>query len=164
MKHPGFLFLLLILACPNVIAQLSHQTISSQLHSKQIGNYTIVGIVGQNSPTGTFKQSQATFLQGFLHYNMYSIENLDQFSQQTGISVYPNPFSSTINIAFPQAQKSIKVTFLDLTGRMIYSKSVNANDKTVSINMPVGLPQILYTVVIETENKTYNLKLLKYVY
>ena len=108
MKHPGFLFLLLILACPNVIAQLSHQTISSQLHSKQIGNYTIVGIVGQNSPTGTFKQSQATFFQGFLHYNMYSIENLDQFSQQTGISVYPNPFSSTINIAFPQAQKSVE--------------------------------------------------------
>tara|TARA_B100001027_G_C16170461_1_gene286730 strand:+ start:438 stop:758 length:321 start_codon:yes stop_codon:yes gene_type:complete len=78
-KHPGFFFLLLILACPNVFAQLSHQTISSQLHSKQIGNYTIVGIVGQNSPTGTFKQSQATFFQGFLHNKMYSIENLDQF-------------------------------------------------------------------------------------
>ena len=164
MKHPGFFFLLLILACPNVIAQLSHQTISSQLHSKQIGNYTIVGIVGQNSPTGTFNQSQATFFQGFLHNKMYSIENLDQFTVETGISVYPNPFSSRINITFPQIQKYVKVTFLDLTGRMIYSKSINANDKTVSINMPVGLPQILYSVVVETENKTYNLKLLKYVY
>ena len=95
---------------------------------------------------------------------MYSIENLDQFTVETGISVYPNPFSSRINITFPHIQKYVKVTFLDLTGRMIYSKSINANDKTVSINMPVGLPQILYTVVIETENKTYNLKLLKYVY
>ena len=163
MKQLGIIFLLMFF-CPNIFAQLSHQTISSQQHSKKIGNYNIVGIVGQNSPIGTFKLPEATFFQGFLHYNMYSIENLDQFSQQTGISVYPNPFSSTINIAFPQAQKSIKVTFLDLTGRMIYSKSINANDKTVSINMPVGLPQILYTVVIETENKTYNLKLLKYVY
>ena len=156
--------LLLIFICPNLIAQLSHQTLSSQHHSKKIGDYNVVGIVGQNSPIGTFKLSDATFFQGFLHHNMYSIEDLDQFVNETGISVFPNPFSNRINITFPQIQKDVRVTFLDLTGRMIYSKSISSNEKTVSLNLPVGLPQILYTVVIETENKTYNLKLLKYAY
>ena len=163
MKQIKIIFLL-ILICPNLIAQLSHQTVSSQYHSKKIGDYNVVGIVGQNSPIGTFKLSDATFFQGFLHYNMYSIDDLDQFVNETGISVFPNPFSSRINIAFPQIQKDVRVTFLDLTGRMIYSKSISSNEKTVSLNLPVGLPQILYTVVIETENKTYNLKLLKYAY
>ena len=73
MKQIKIIFLLIFI-CPNLIAQLSHQTVSSQYHSKKIGDYNVVGIVGQNSPIGTFKLSDATFFQGFLHYNMYSID------------------------------------------------------------------------------------------
>lgn len=106
---------------------LHHQTLSSQGKNWLISNGFVVSqSIGQNSPSGTFKNSEIVVQQGFQQYAMikYIIGN-------SGITtkVYPNPFVSELNFEFSQSiNDEIQVLLYDLNGKLVksvYRKSLN---------------------------------------
>lgn len=97
---------------------LHHQTFSSQ--GKKIltsSGFVLSQSIGQNSPSGTFRNSDIVVQQGFQQYavNKYNINN-------NGITtkVYPNPFISYLSFEFSQSiNDEIQVSLYDLSGKLI---------------------------------------------
>lgn len=123
--------ILLLCACCSFISLsaqvLHHQTLSSQGKNRLISSGFVVSqSIGQNSPSGTFKNSEIVVQQGFQQYamNKYIIGN-------SGITtkVYPNPFVFELNFEFSQSiNDEIQVLLYDLSGKLvksIYKKSFN---------------------------------------
>ena len=61
-----------------------------------------------------------------------------------GISVYPNPATTTINVA---AEGMQNITIIDMTGRVVMSKDVNSNVETIDV---AGFAKANYMVRIAT--------------
>lgn len=107
-------------------AQVLHrQTLSSQGNNKLLfSGFVVSQSIAQNSPSGTFKNSEIVIQQGFQQYaiNKYVISN-------SGITtkIYPNPFVSELNFEFSQSIKEdIQVLLYDLSGKLVkrfYKKS-----------------------------------------
>ena len=104
---------------------LHHQTLSSQ--GKNVltnSGFVLSQSIGQNSPSGTFKNSEIVVQQGFQQYliNKGNINNSDIV-----IKVYPNPFISYMNFEFSQSlNDDVQVSLFDLSGKLVknvYGKS-----------------------------------------
>ncbi|MBL7933976.1 MAG: T9SS type A sorting domain-containing protein [Bacteroidia bacterium] len=84
-------------------------------------------------------------------------EGLKENTLMAGLSVYPNPTNSEVNVELNNASvKSIQV--LDLTGRVI--STVNSDSQVTKVNMS-NLANGVYYVRISTDNATSVVKVVK---
>lgn len=74
------------------------------------------------------------------------------------INIYPNPIAEIINIEFESAQKSVKVTLLDVLGRVILSRKSEERLIQVDVN---HLSSGFYVLQLQTENRIISRKLVK---
>lgn len=74
------------------------------------------------------------------------LTGVEESTENLKISVYPNPVKEILNISSPKADIK-KVTFMDLTGKVIFVDEVEEAEK----NIPVQhLPQNTYILKVET--------------
>ena len=80
-------------------------------------------------------------------------------SDQNKWHVYPNPFSSSINIQSSDHQPEIiTIEIQDLAGRVLFSQQVNGYDIQIKLsNLPAGL----YFIKLSSEQYTYIYKIVK---
>ena len=72
--------------------------------------------------------------QGF-HQSDLNIITLEE-SNQVHINVYPNPTVEFINVEILQnTHKKIEIFLLNISGKIMYSKTLNSNENTSIINM-----------------------------
>lgn len=75
--------------------------------------------------------------------------NLDEFESDIDFTLYPNPFTSILNITFKNPPKSVKITVSDILGKLISKKTIKYNTKT-SIDLR-DLHSGIYILTIKSE-------------
>lgn len=155
-----FIYLFAVFIFLSMKAQiLHHQTFSSQ--GKKVltsSGFVLSQSIGQNSPSGTFKNSDMVVQQGFQQYavNKYAIN-----SNGVTTKVYPNPFVSDLSFEFSQSiSDEIQVSLYDLSGKLvknIYKKPEN-NILNVDFN---NILDGHYIVVLNVGAYKFSTKIIK---
>lgn len=101
------------------------------------------------------------FMSDYYRFSYYLNEsNLDlteiSNNGQSGIRVYPNPFSDYINWKAEREFSSFNIEIFDLTGRKIYAKSTSKTFLDLAF-----LKKGVYIINIENEGKTATYKIIK---
>jgi hypothetical protein len=160
----NFIFVLfggsILVANQNLQAQvLHHQTLLSQ--GKNVltsSGFVLSQSIGQNSPSGTFKNSEIVVQQGFQQYaiNKYSLNN-------GGITtkVYPNPFITYLGFEFSQSFNDVvQVGLYDLSGKLIK----NIYEKLVGNVLNVDFEDVVdgqYILVLNIGSYKFSTKVIK---
>jgi hypothetical protein len=77
------------------------------------------------------------------------------------VDVYPNPFSSEINVGFSSEQKEIAVSFVSLSGQTVFSK-VYTGETVFTLDVSgIDLPTGIYVMIITSEKGRVMRKVLK---
>ncbi len=79
-----------------------------------------------------------------LQVGLHSINN------NAGISIYPNPFSSTSTISFNEEQKNTTIKITDILGNTILLSTINNRQSSIDMS---GFAKGIYFVRIEDEKK-----------
>ena len=70
-------------------------------------------------------------------------------AKELGLEVFPNPFSSQINIRSNRNLKQASIKVLDLNGRNLSTESMNGSDLIMNLD---GLAAGIYLLHVEDEN------------
>lgn len=95
---------------------------------------------------------------GGMDYNA-SITDINNSENNMSFSVYPNPAQDFVNISLSNNTEKSIINVLDYLGRVVYSETVPANEKEISINT-TNLEKGSYLVEIISNNKTYSKKII----
>jgi len=127
-------------------------------------------ITGNNNPGPTFVSTHAT---GAITIEFISDDSgaaygweanvdcgmlgIEDMSNSAGITVYPNPASSVLNINSQKGQ-ILSVQLTDAAGRTVLTNNVNKANGTLNIS---HLPKGVYILSIKMEDKTVTKKIIK---
>lgn len=80
----------------------------------------------------------------------------------SGMEVFPNPFTSELNITFEKESISInRIELTDISGKVVYEKVVNNNSIHLQLNEGNNITPGFYLLRVTTENNIYTEKVLK---
>ncbi|MFY8108630.1 MAG: T9SS type A sorting domain-containing protein [Bacteroidia bacterium] len=82
-------------------------------------------------------------------YHAVPLSTTELIANELGIEVYPNPFSSQINIRSNRNLKHASIKVLDLNGRSLSTESMNGSDFNMNLD---GLAAGIYLLHVEDEN------------
>lgn len=124
----------------NVIRQKSVQNYSNAITTTFYNWYT----------TNPFKTIMSlTFITGFFSsnsadvYTNYTSLGLNDFEQETVISLFPNPASTTLNLRLPNNVIIEKIIIVDAMGKIVLEQYNNANEINVeNLNSGIYLIQV----------------------
>ncbi len=81
-------------------------------------------------------------------------------NQQSTITLYPNPATNNLTIAFGKTTKKVVVTITDVTGKLVNSEQLIVNSKSATIDIS-GFAEGVYIVKIQTGDGVEMRKLIK---
>jgi Pregnancy-associated plasma protein-A/Secretion system C-terminal sorting domain/Fibronectin type III domain len=89
--------------------------------------------------------------------------NLDKIQGGLDVSVYPNPSKGafTIDILNIANEPNADIKIIDVTGKLVYSQSIEIRNGLNSVNMNQQLPNGLYQIIVRTGENVSVQKLLK---
>ncbi|MBW7867908.1 MAG: T9SS type A sorting domain-containing protein [Brumimicrobium sp.] len=92
-------------------------------------------------------------------YDNVCVQNLSLMSNPNKItfSVYPNPATSNVTIDIPGNIWNSTVQFIDMTGRVVHTQTLNAYESTYTIDVN-DFKSGIYTVRIQTEDGRTDVK------
>ena len=90
----------------------------------------------------------------------FSISNVGivESNFPTQLSVYPNPFTDKVSLDLGARYKSVRVTVIDIRGKIILSKSYNDSQ---FLNLKIEEPSGVYLLNIESGDKKAVIRLIK---
>lgn len=156
-----FLFLLGISLSGFAQNQLHHQMLSAQGASKVLSNGTYVSqTIGQQSVIGNYTQDGKTYGQGY-QQSVWSKYIQSTTNNAITMTVYPNPFISSINFQFSQPIKAlIHIELFDIRGRVVFQTDQQPSENTLTLEIP-NIASSNYLVKLSTPNYTYYSQILK---
>lgn len=80
------------------------------------------------------------------------------FELSLDISLYPNPATDQVNVAFPQEVKNAVVTISDMAGRQVYSTTASGTAISVDVH---ALPSGNYLLKAQEGNRIYSGKFIR---
>ena len=142
---------------------LHHQMLSSQAKSMQIADGLVVKqTVGQQSITGS-SSNKYVVMQGFQQslWGKYIASNAFEMPEDIKTTVYPNPFTETINFKFSKPITDVlSILIFDTMGRLIYDQKQKVNNQILTIDLTI-LPTSEYLLRLNTPNLNYYTKIIK---
>jgi Secretion system C-terminal sorting domain len=91
--------------------------------------------------------------------NFKSVTGVEDVVNNSNVSVYPNPSNNVVNVAFDFANATnAVVTLTDLTGKVIYTTSLNNITNNVHTIATSAISNGLYNLAILANGKTVNQK------
>lgn len=170
MKKIYFFFLIIFYAfnqqikAQNESKYLAKSTISISGASNKIvvlnNNFIIQQSIGQQSPIGTFTNSNYVIRQGFIQPNIYAKIIDNYIPLDLDVSIFPNPFINSISILFNNnIESDINIQIYDVLAHLLYSKKYLWSKKlTIELeNLSTGI----YLLKINVNNKQTILKIIK---
>lgn len=133
---------------------------SSENISANNKTYAVQQSIGQASVIGTFYEGDDTFRQGFIQPNVLAKIIDATIPLNMAAVIYPNPFTESINLSFSEKiNDTVEVSVFDLLGRLVFSKSYEANQYVnVQFN---SLSVANYIIKVRANNKQFIKKILK---
>lgn len=141
--------------------KLHHHSIGSSSGSAVISsNVFISNSLGQFSISGSQKNGNSIFLQGFQQFISSFNPKINSEEDTPDILLYPNPFISRIQIILPEILSNFKIAISNSSGTNVFTKEINTPTKTFEIT-PRYLPTGSYVLSINTGNVNYQKIILK---
>lgn len=135
---------------------------STAAKTANIGGFTVQQSMGHMGPIHTFRESGNTVISGFL-----IPQDLTQDSQATAPelfiewSLYPNPFSTHINIDFSSpVSGDMQLMLFDAAGKLRIEKTMEAKQQQ-RISME-HLAEGTYMISVSVLEKSFSTQILKY--
>jgi len=116
------------------------------------------GAASGNSTTINFEMTSDKTIYARVSNNT----SIEEFSDGTGILVYPNPYTGKeMNIVFTKDQTDpVLVSIVDMQGKALYSKQKSCiNNRLIISDLP-SIKQGVYMIRLRTNNEVINTKLL----
>ena len=158
-KHLLILFLLI---CNYSYGQsLHHFMLSAQGNSQTIkGGMVVLQTIGQQSVNGNATVSNLTMQQGFqqsLIGQFFPVYNVNTVST----TVYPNPFSTTVNVALSApSTENLTISLYNLFGVLVYQEVKTAPQSLLTFNFG-HLPSSSYILHLTSKNYSFSKTLIK---
>ncbi|WP_310594084.1 T9SS type A sorting domain-containing protein [Flavobacterium sp.] len=142
---------------------LHHQMLSAQgasvvmpsgmVITQTIGQSTVIGVL-----TGGYIGGQGFQQQALVAKTSNSISN----PVTTNLSVFPNPFSTSITVVVPTSFKDsiLPVQLFDMQGRLIYAGNCQVQSHVITLELGT-LPNAMYLLSIHTKTINYSTKIIK---
>jgi serine protease AprX len=89
----------------------------------------------------------------------HTITSMELNTYSNEIKVYPNPFTSFINIDLLSLDNIFKITIYDIQGRMVFSSEAKLPGR---IDLPEILHPGIYLLELSNSEKKYRSRLIKY--
>ena len=141
---------------------LHHQMLSSQGTSKKLSDgIVITQTIGQQSLNGTSNNNYVV-MQGFQQsfWGKYIATNIIS-ENAIKTTIYPNPFSTVINIQFSKPITDlINLTIYDIRGVKILEENKKATEAILTVDLSF-LPASVYLVRLRSLNLNYYTKIIK---
>ena len=137
----------------NVIRQKSVQNYSNAITTTFYTWYTtnpFKTIMSFTFITGIFSSNSADV------YTNYTSLGLNDFEQETGISLYPNPASSALNLQLANNVSIDKIIVVDAMGKIVLVQNKNANQINVE-NLTSGI----YLIQVYSGDEKFQTKFIK---
>lgn len=142
MKQYKFLFLLAIVFsyCPLQAQTIEPATINASSLYYSNATLQVDGSIGEMTLVSTVKKPNLIVTQGLLQPNLAIPDNItENYFSTNGISVYPNPTTSDLNIiAQLKEGGDFTIRLTDMLGKIIFSENMKAivgeNNISVSLN------------------------------
>lgn len=140
-------------------------------HSRDGTVYTEVGTVaaaGNSSSVRSYKYTHSKPEPGMHYYRIRQVDIDGKFSYSKVITllnrdqmreavIAPNPVSDMVHLVEPSNRFIEKIEIYDMTGRLMQTKTLAAEFKAVSVNIPsLAIGQYLMKVYYKGETKTLN--------
>ena len=114
--------------------------------------------------TGNYKAkvTYSTGCKSETEEKMFTVSGITGIEEESAkvFSIYPNPNNGSFKVEFFETNnQKTNITFVDGLGRIIYSKEISRNEKTLSINLP-KISAGVYVVQIISEGKVYTKQLI----
>lgn len=132
----------------------------------EMNNMELFNAIEQNSSLAPdFDYKLGYGIPDFVAANNYlSIKDRDIADLFKGINIYPNPFSSSLSIAFTAEKAAmLNLSMADMTGRIVFSRSYTAVKGSNMIKMDEAgeIPSGIYFIRMESEGAVLNAKVIK---
>ena len=98
--------------------------------------------------------SQTTFIDSI----DFVMVGIDDFEANTGISIYPNPFTDELNLSLKSDANNLRLVLYSDLGQLVFDKNV---EKQESINTKLLAPGIYVLVIYADKKMIYGTKLIK---
>jgi hypothetical protein len=118
---------------------------SQSYTATQTGSYT-VQITDANGCSATSTATDIT------------VSGIQEATDRNVLNVFPNPFSSSLNIHIGSAYVGADLKMFDTNGKLVYAGKANNSDNAIELNAPAGV----YMVQIVANNRSYYQKVVKY--
>lgn len=124
-------------------------TVPYNPHFAGTRRYSVVGIINQCTSTGS------------VYITFVDPSGISEH-EQSGITIYPNPFFDEFNLSFRKPQNNVKIWLFDIYGKVVYSETIafvpESSKKTIHLNK---LPRGVYFVKWQSGNQTGISKIVK---
>jgi hypothetical protein len=162
-KASLLLFGFFVIVCSVEAQEIVRSTVGVTGTSSSINTaektYVIQESVGQSSVIGKFQNEGILLRQGFIQPPLKITNVLIDVSDLDAV-VYPNPFTSEINIVFNEDVKSpITILIYDVLGKVVYN-SEQQPSREIKINLDF-LSSAQYLLHISSNTKQFKANLLK---
>lgn len=154
-KKPKFLFRVFIIGLMTISFSLSAQSLEQENTDDRAINQSVIAVAGNvdqssglilewtlgESFIGTSYGEKSCYTVGF-HQPLIQIRNNEneQVHTDTNVTVFPNPFSSSIHIKLEGTKGGpLKVGMTDLLGRIVLEKTFDGDLSDFEISCP-GIP------------------------
>jgi hypothetical protein len=109
---------------------------------------------------GTFNNVDYILRQGFIQPNVLSAIIDERISLDLKAIIYPNPFVESISISFSEkVSDKIEVFVFDVVGRLVFSKSYNAEQ---NLTIPLSNLSVAdYIIKVLANNKQFVKNIIK---
>lgn len=160
----AFLFVQQVNSQNNSSEQLVRSTTgvsgSSEIIVAKNKTYVVQQSIGQASAIGTFNNVDYILRQGFIQPNVLAKIIDDKIPLNLEAIIYPNPFVENISISFTEkVSDKIEVFVFDVLGRMVFSKSYNA-EQNLTIHFD-NLSVADYIIKVVANNKQFVKNIIK---
>ena len=142
-----------------VNGQLHHYSINTQSSSIDLYNAKVLQSVGQLSPIGNYFSNKTLVVQGF--QQPFLMASIEETIIDEGIIVYPNPFSTDLNIKFESLKpEQIRIDVYDVNGKFITSFKPENTEEIITLPLET-LMSAEYLIRLRAKNLEYSTKVIK---
>lgn len=163
-RYTAYIPLFFLFSAGFSVAQVKilRASLSTAPQTVQTGNFTVQQSIGHMGLIRTSEYNRNNVISGFL-LPQTDAQNTKPITPQPSIEwqLYPNPFSTHINIDFStEVNGNMQLLLFDVAGQLVMDKSIKAKQQQ---RIPMGhLGQGEYIIRVSVMNSTFSAQLLNY--